>query len=73
VPTNADRFWRQSEQLFARWQRRLDTDPESVRREIALYLRWLNRIQPSTADAGLIREVLTEMALELLIEAVLRR
>jgi len=73
VARSADLFWRQSEQLFARWQRRLDQDPKSVRREIALYLRWLNRVAPADEDSAMIREVLTEMALELLIEAVLRQ
>jgi len=73
VAQSADLFWRQSEQLFARWQRLLDEDPKSVRREIAVYLRWLNRVVSADQDSAIIREVLTEMALELLIEAVLRQ
>jgi hypothetical protein len=73
VTTSAELFWQQSARLFAGWRRRLDTEPNAVRREVTTYLRWLNRLEPIDEDAGAVREVLTEMALEMLIEAVLRK
>ena len=72
MPTRAELFWQQSERLFAGWRRRLDAEPGAIRREVTVYLRWLNRLEPANDDAQAVREVLTEMALEMLIEAVLR-
>jgi hypothetical protein len=73
VPTSDRLFWEQSERLFARWRRQLDRHPHTVHREITTYLRWLNRLDPQTEEARTIREVLAEMAVELLIEAMLGR
>jgi hypothetical protein len=71
LPSRAELFWRQSQVLFDGWERDLRRDPRRVRRECALYRRWLNGIDPADDGSRDIRDVLLEMLVEMMIDAEL--
>lgn len=72
-PTRADLFWRQSQELFDRWEFLLERDPARVRRECALYRRWLANFRATDRDAALVQEILLEMLADLMVDATLRK
>ena len=51
----------------------METDPDRVRRECALYRRWLVSVPQTDADSALIYEVILEMLADLMVAAILRR
>ena len=71
MPSRADLFWRQSQTLFERWETLLTHESRLVRRESALYRKWLVAFDPTDEDSALIRDVLLEMLAELMVDAAL--
>ena len=71
--TRADLFWRQSQALFDRWESLLARDPARVRRECALYRRWLTSLPAADEDTVLVQEILLEMLADLMVDATLRQ
>jgi hypothetical protein len=71
LPSRADLFWRQSQTLFDHWEALLNRESRQVRRECALYRRWLIGFEPVDEDSALIRDVLLEMLAELMVDAAL--
>jgi hypothetical protein len=72
VPTHAELFWRQSAELFERWDTLLEHDPARVSRECALYRRWIVALQRLDPESSLVCEVLLEMLADLMVDASLR-
>ena len=71
MPTGPELFWRQSERLFDRWERILARDPARVRRECALYRRWVVGLQAQNPEGEVVREVLLEMLADIMVDATL--
>jgi hypothetical protein len=71
LPSRADLFWRQSQTLFDHWEILLGLESRQVRRECALYRRWLIGFEPVDEDSALIRDVLLEMLAELMVDTAL--
>jgi hypothetical protein len=51
----------------------LDRDPERVRRECALYRRWLANVRAADQDTALVQEIFLEMLADLMVDATLRK
>lgn len=66
MTAGADLIWRQAQAFFDRWERLANRDPERVRQECLIYLRWLTRLEVRDPDAAVIVEVLREMVIEVL-------
>jgi hypothetical protein len=57
--------------LFDRWDGLVGADSARVRRECALYRRWLTALDPADEDSLLVREVVLEMLAEIMVDATL--
>jgi len=68
LSVGSDLFWHQAEALFSRWQALVERNPEQVRRECLLYIRWLTRLKARDPDSALVAEVIREMIIEILID-----
>jgi hypothetical protein len=51
----------------------LDRDPDRVRRECALYRRWLANVRTADRDVALVQEILLEMLADLMVDATLQK